>query len=659
MALSGSFSGSVFNAHHKVRVDWTGTQDIANNTTTITAKMYYVHDWSIDISARSNAHSITIDGTTTTFSSSAIKSNSGTHLIGTATKTIKHNSDGAKSISISASFALRATLSGTYYGNITASATITLDNITRGSQPTLSASSVALGSAVTINTNRTSDKFTHTLTYAFNGASGTIASGVGDSATWTPALELANEMPNAISGTATITCKTYNGSTLIDTKTLDITLTVPSTNDFKPAIVAISCSDPTGYEGSYKTYVQGKSKITIQVNAIGVYGSTIVGYKIKLNGNTYTTNGVTTNVLTVVGENIITIEVTDSRGYTRTSTATFTVTEYKSPTISVLKGTRCLADGTEDESGAYIKVVINATIHSLNGGNSALLLLEYKKITDTTYTTGKMWTSAYDVEISDTAIIPADVDYTYDLKLTATDEFSVVAATAQVASAFTIIDFNVSGKGVAIGKVSERENGFEVALRSYFKDRLVFDNDMAVYGKDTSDVQKMLLKLSKTNNMVIGYDLYSSKSGGAYLYGNDVNILSRGYINFTGKPIMANRVLWSGAYGMSASQSITLSEAVSKQANGIVLVFSGHENGSAKNDSWNTFYVSKEEVSSITGGRTFVMGADAVFSKLGAKHLYLADTTITGHEDNNKTGTGGSGIVYTNIYFVLRYVIGV
>ena len=43
------------------------------------------------------------------------------------------------------------------------------------SQPTTSASSVNLGSAVTIYTNRQSTGTTHTLTYSFGNASGTIA----------------------------------------------------------------------------------------------------------------------------------------------------------------------------------------------------------------------------------------------------------------------------------------------------------------------------------------------------------------------------------------------------------------------------------------------------------------------------------------------------
>ena len=67
----------------------------------------------------------TIDGSAQTFSSPAI-STTGTHLLGTVSRTVNHASDGSKSLAISAVFQIRATLSGTYYGTITASANITV-----------------------------------------------------------------------------------------------------------------------------------------------------------------------------------------------------------------------------------------------------------------------------------------------------------------------------------------------------------------------------------------------------------------------------------------------------------------------------------------------------------------------------------------------------
>ena len=53
------------------------------------------------------------------------------------------------------------------------------------------------------------------------------------------------------------------------------------------------------------------------------------------------------------------------------------------------------------------------------------------------------------------------------------------------------------------------------------------------------------------------------------------------------------------------------------------------------------------------------MTTDGTFSVMASKYLYINDTSIVGNDNNDKTGTGTSGIVYTNNGFVLRYVIGV
>lgn len=110
---------------------------------------------------------------------------------------------------------------------VAASGTHTLDTIPRAS--TVSATNTNLNSASTITITRASSSFTHTLTYSFGSTTGTIVSKTtSTSVSWTPALTLANQIPNAVSGTCTITCDTYNGSTKIGSKTCTLTLTVPA-----------------------------------------------------------------------------------------------------------------------------------------------------------------------------------------------------------------------------------------------------------------------------------------------------------------------------------------------------------------------------------------------------------------------------------------------
>ena len=308
MASSGSFSGSIKDGHYKLRVDWSQSKNVSDNTSTITCKMYLVNDWSLSINSRSSNYT-TIAGTKKTFTSPAISS-TGTHLLGTVSQTVSHNSDGSKSITISSAFYIQATLSGTYYDSITASATVTLDSIPRASS--VSASNVNMGSATTIAITRASSSFTHTLTYSFGSATGTIATKTtSTSVSWTPALSLANQIPNALTGTCTITCETYNGSTKIGSKTCTLTLTVPSS--VKPTITSLTATRVNGdVPSAWGIYVQTKSKVTLTVNgAAGSYGSTISSYSITGGGFSSTSSSFTTGFLNTSGTITFTATVTD------------------------------------------------------------------------------------------------------------------------------------------------------------------------------------------------------------------------------------------------------------------------------------------------------------------------------------------------------------
>lgn len=124
---------------------------------------------------------------------------------------------------------------------------------------------------------------------------------------------------------------------------------------------------------------------------------------------------------------------------------------------------------------------------------------------------------------------------------------------------------------------------------------------------------------------------------------------------FTGK----NKVLWSGGYYMTSGHTVTLSEAVSSQVNGIVLVFSEYYDGVSKNQSFVCRFVPKSTVASHSGsGHVFGMSTSNL-SYYATKYLYISDTTIKGHDNNNKSIAGSCGITATTGRFVLRYVIGV
>lgn len=475
MASSGSFSGSIHSGHYVLRVDWTQSKNVSANTSTITAKAYLVNEspWTLSISGRSD-NTITINGTSHTYASPAISS-TGTHLLGSATQTVSHNSDGTKSLTISAVFYIRATLSGTYYTSITASATITLDSIARASS--VSASNATMGSATTVSISRASSSFTHTLTYSFGSTSGTIATKTtSTSVSWTPPLSLASQIPKAVSGTCTITCTTYNGSTSIGSKTCTLTLTVPTS--VKPTISSLSAARVDGtVPSSWGIYVQTKSKVKLTINgAAGSYGSTISSYSITGGGFTSTASSFTTGFLNTSGTITFTATVTDSRGrVSAAATVSITVVAYSPPSFSSYLSQRCLSNGTVNDDGTYIRGLVSYTYSSCNSKNTVTRTTYYKKVSESA------WTNASASFSSGTAFTfggnAISTETSYDIKYTLTDAFTSISIQDIVSTAAVVMDFKQGGKGVAVGKVSEKDKTFEVAE----------DWDVRVYGKLLKD----------------------------------------------------------------------------------------------------------------------------------------------------------------------------
>jgi hypothetical protein len=128
----------------------------------------------------------------------------------------------------------------TLVGSDTVSLTLT---IPAKSTPTVSASTVKMGNSVNIYTNRKSAGFTHTLTYAIGGATGTIGTGVETVKAWTVPTSLAANTGNKTSATCTITCQTYNGSKLVGSDTVTLTLTVPDATTVNVNYATVTLGD--------------------------------------------------------------------------------------------------------------------------------------------------------------------------------------------------------------------------------------------------------------------------------------------------------------------------------------------------------------------------------------------------------------------------------
>jgi hypothetical protein len=197
-----------------------------------------------------------------------------------------------------------------------------------------------IGSSVTINVNRQSSSFKHTVRYAWAGKSGTIATNVDTSTSWTIPLDFANDIPNSASGTGTVYVDTYSGSTKTGTQSTTFTASVPA--NVKPTFTGVSLSDLNGAAQNLipngNTFIQVISNIKVAFNgAVGSYGSSITGYYAEIVGKNQSTssNGGSLGIMNYHGTIKIRASVSDSRGrWSDTKEVAVTLLEYFAPALS-------------------------------------------------------------------------------------------------------------------------------------------------------------------------------------------------------------------------------------------------------------------------------------------------------------------------------------
>ena len=466
MATSGTIQQAI-RTGYRLQIVWSvGSQSVANNTSSVTAKVQLVStgsSYTINSSA-SKSGSLTINGTKYTFNFTAALSGNQTKTLYTKTVTVSHGSDGTKTCSFSAACGINVTLSGTYYGNVTASGSGTFNTIARASSISSVTSSVSVNgtNTVKVDISRKSSSFTHTVVFSFGSYSKTTT-GVGTSTSYAIPTSWLNAIPNATSGTAKVTVTTYSGSTKIGSAvSKNFTLTVPST--VVPSISAVTLSEAvSGLNAQFGGYVQNKSRIAVKITAAGNLSSTIKSYKTTIQGANFTSASFTSGVLKQSGTSNVTITVTDSRGRTASTTRSITVAAYSAPKINTFNAIRANGLGSADDNGTMALARVKFSVSAVNDKNTKSYLVEYKPRSSDAWTEAASG-SVYSYDSNMLLNVNLDVDTSYDLRLSLTDFFGTTTATSEVATAFTLMDFNESGKGVAFGKVSELEEGMEIDL---------------------------------------------------------------------------------------------------------------------------------------------------------------------------------------------------
>lgn len=328
---------------------------------------------------------------------------------------------------------------------------------------TMTFDAFTMGSAGTITVTRSGSSYTHTISYTFGEASGTIVTkSVGTSISWTPPLDLARQIPNATQSTGVLRIDTYSGSTRIGSKEYSFTLYVPAS--IKPtAALAVTLVNDNSVIDGWNVCVKGYSKLSYTVTASGAYGATIQSCRFTFAGNTVTgSSGVV--AVNSAGTFTPSVEVTDSRGRSVSVTGnSVDVYDYNAPTIAQLSVQRCNAEGTIQNEGTY--VCVQGAFHvgaSVGGRNGVTAKCRYREI-------GGSWSNYTAIEDTGAVVggsMPATK--TYEMEIAATDSIGETKTVyAIIPTAEVALHLRDGGKGAAFGKYAEKE-ALECAWDAYF-----------------------------------------------------------------------------------------------------------------------------------------------------------------------------------------------
>ncbi|MFR1188215.1 MAG: DUF859 family phage minor structural protein [Streptococcus lutetiensis] len=492
---TATFSGQY--GHNMTLEVWSGwnRQDTANNRSTVNVQARlrtngYASMWGVTAPV-----TVTVDGKSESSNATVNIGTNSSLLFYGKDFVVPHNGDGTKTVGIKISVGLNA--GG--YGSSMVAFDLPLPTIARAS--TVNDVTGTLGSAMTININRKNSAFKHTVKYNFGSLSGTIATNVDTSVSWTPPLNLATAMPNKTSDWGNITVETYSGSSKIGSATCRLTLNVP--DSVKPTLGSITLTDSNATVknllNTSNTFVQVLSNIKVAFNnASGAYSSTISNYRAEIVGKNLSTtsNGGSLGMMNFNGTVTIRATVTDSRG--RTSNAVdvkVTVINYFTPQISFTLQ-------RSGSSSTTLTVTRNARIAPLTVGgkqkNKMIISFKYKEHSAANYTTdtgsaGGTWTTIDNLTNSRANLAATfSTLKTYDIIGKIEDAFTSYEFIATVGTEkFPIA---IRPDRVGFGKTPEKANIVDSSWEFYYNNKpiqhhqLTANNGTAIMLPDGTDL---------------------------------------------------------------------------------------------------------------------------------------------------------------------------
>lgn len=483
---SGTIYGSTGNQYIDSKIVWSATANTSANTSSVTASLYYKRNNTGFTTQGTGSFTVTIDGQATSASKYMTITEGSWVLAVTATKTISHNGDGTKAITISAS----GSIPDTTLSSTSCSGRVSLDTIPRASTLT-SASNKTLGSACSIKWTPLSKSFRYKLKFSLGSWSYTTAAIHPNTTSaytytgYTLPLTVANQLPSAMTGTMTVVLYTYSdsgASTQIgSTSSKTFTVTVPDNSSTKPT-VSMTLTPVSSLGTAFSSlYIQGKSKVKATLSGSGNYSAKISSYKMYVQGKSYD-SPYQSGYLTTPGTVTVKGRAYDSRDYYGEIEKDITVLPYSKPALlpandeSSIICARSDANGNLSESGTYLKIKAKRSYSKVVSGSTQknFCIIRYRVREETTNTFSSWVTILAKTATSDVVDVTlsnvvSSAETAYFVQVGVVDDIGENDAVQfSIPSDFVTIDVpeEHKGKRIGVGRYAEDsdEPGIDVGM---------------------------------------------------------------------------------------------------------------------------------------------------------------------------------------------------
>lgn len=439
------------------------SQSIANNTSTVYYRLYIQGKGGYGFwnKYHTGKTSVVINGTTVHNQSGRdfdIR-NGGIQQLASGTTSVKHNEDGTKSFSFSASL-----WSSSATGSISGS--FTLSKIPRKSDFYVkndNGSGITrfyAGDKIKVQINKKVSSFTHTLSIKYLDKEETLISKTSSSTIYYSNSNkiMENYMQDLRSMPIDFVLNTYDGSTRIGYVVKRLTIDVPSSAS--PTINSVNVTEANQNKINIigeTPFYQLLSDLNVITNASGKYGASIKNISVSLGNLTRAGSNVVLENINLKGDQNIKVTVQDSRGFSASTTKTINLSPYNLPNISFFNAYR-----TETNT-KYASARISLTSTVIDNKNP----LEVK--VDVAEKDSSSWRNVYSATVGNGAFNSTislgggfDDYKAYDVRLSIADKFKRHQAISSIPTTSQSLVIGANKPVVGIGKVPEIDKGLEV-----------------------------------------------------------------------------------------------------------------------------------------------------------------------------------------------------